>query len=180
MELALPGDAGVLEVAHLVVQPLQALPYDGLVPGALVERGRHPVVVRRGRARSQRSRGVPQGGAGYGAEQQAEQQDQDGGGLHGPSMAATTDSGPARWTRRASGSPVIRGLLPLTVPHHPGAPDYSGYSARSTTTGAWSEAPLPARSSRSMNAPVTRSANGAEPSTKSIRRPRLRSKRCRK
>ena len=32
-------------------------------------------------------------------------------------------------------------------------------SARSTITGAWSEAPVPARSSRSMNAPVTRPAS---------------------
>jgi hypothetical protein len=30
-----------------------------------------------------------------------------------------------------------------------------------------------------MKAPVTRPANDGEPSTKSIRRPRLRSKRCR-
>ncbi len=52
-------------------------------------------------------------------------------------------------------------------------------SARSTITGAWSEAPLPARSSRSMNAPVTSFAKPGFPSTKSIRIPRLRSKRCR-
>ena len=51
--------------------------------------------------------------------------------------------------------------------------------SRSTTTGAWSEAPCPARSSRSMNAPVTRSASGGVASTKSIFRPRSRSKRWR-
>jgi len=47
--------------------------------------------------------------------------------------------------------------------------------SRSTMTGAWSLAPLPARSSRSMKAPVTRSANDSLPSTKSRRMPRLRS-----
>ena len=51
--------------------------------------------------------------------------------------------------------------------------------SRSTMTGAWSQAPLPARSSRSMKAPVTRSASDGVPRTKSIRMPRLRSKRCR-
>ena len=51
--------------------------------------------------------------------------------------------------------------------------------SRSTTTGAWSEAPWPARSSRSMKACVTRYANDGEPSTKSMRMPRFRSNRCR-
>lgn len=44
-------------------------------------------------------------------------------------------------------------------------------SSSSTTTGAWSEAPLPLRSSRSMAAPATRLARAGEPSTKSIRMP---------
>ncbi len=51
--------------------------------------------------------------------------------------------------------------------------------SRSTSTGAWSEAPCPARSSRSMNAWVTRPASEGEPRMKSMRRPRFRSKRCR-
>ena len=55
----------------------------------------------------------------------------------------------------------------------------TGQSASSTITGAWSLAPVPARSSRSISAPVTRVAKAAEPSTKSMRIPRLRSKRCR-
>ena len=47
-----------------------------------------------------------------------------------------------------------------------------GQSARSTTTGAWSEAPVPARSSRSMNAPGhPRRRATASPRTKSIRMP---------
>ena len=36
-------------------------------------------------------------------------------------------------------------------------------------TGAWSLAPVPPRSSRSISAPVTRAANAGEPSTKSMR-----------
>ena len=55
----------------------------------------------------------------------------------------------------------------------------TGQSARSTMTGAWSLAPVPPRSSRSISAPVTRAANAGEPSTKSMRMPRFRSKRCR-
>ncbi len=50
-------------------------------------------------------------------------------------------------------------------------------SASSTTTGAWSLAPLPLRSSRSMRAPPTRAARAGEPSTKSIRMPSRRGKR---
>ncbi len=41
-----------------------------------------------------------------------------------------------------------------------------------TTTGAWSLAPVPLRSSRSMTAPATRAASEGEPSTKSMRMPR--------
>ncbi len=51
--------------------------------------------------------------------------------------------------------------------------------ATSTRTGAWSDAPFPARSSRSIEAPVTRAASGGEASTKSMRIPRFRSNRCR-
>ena len=40
-----------------------------------------------------------------------------------------------------------------------------------TTTGAWSLAPVPLRSSRSIAAPVTRAASAGEASTKSIRMP---------
>ena len=51
----------------------------------------------------------------------------------------------------------------------------------STTTGAWSDGePVPwagSRSSRSMNAPVTRPASEGEQRAKSILRPRSRSKR---
>lgn len=48
-------------------------------------------------------------------------------------------------------------------------------SARVTTTGAWSLAPFPARSSRSTKASTTRAASAGEPSTKSIRMPLFRS-----
>ncbi len=68
------------------------------------------------------------------------------------------------------GPPALRARL-LTRP--------GSHSLRSTTTGAWSEAPCPARSSRSMNAPVTRGANEGVASTKSIFSPRSRSKRWR-
>ena len=51
--------------------------------------------------------------------------------------------------------------------------------SRSTITGAWSDAPLPARSSLSMKASVTRLARGGDPRTKSIRMPRFRSNRWR-
>ena len=55
--------------------------------------------------------------------------------------------------------------------------------SRSTTTGAWSDGePVPcagSRSSRSMKAPVTREASVGEARTKSILRPRSRSKRWR-
>ena len=50
-------------------------------------------------------------------------------------------------------------------------------SSRSTMTGAWSLAPLPLRSSRSISAPVTRPASAGEPSTKSMRMPSRRGKR---
>ncbi len=46
-----------------------------------------------------------------------------------------------------------------------------------TTTGAWSLAPLPLRSSRSIRAPVTRAASAGEASVKSIRMPSRRGKR---
>lgn len=46
-------------------------------------------------------------------------------------------------------------------------------SASSTTTGAWSEAPFPLRSSRSIAAPSTRAASTGEARTKSIRMPRF-------
>src|SRR5699024_3136054 len=49
------------------------------------------------------------------------------------------------------------------VPSSPSSP---------TMTGAWSLAPLPLRSSRSIAAAVTRSARPADPRTKSIRIPR--------
>ena len=42
-------------------------------------------------------------------------------------------------------------------------------SASVTITGAWSEAPLPLRSSRSIDASATRSARAGEPSAKTIR-----------
>ncbi len=54
-----------------------------------------------------------------------------------------------------------------------------GLYSRSTTTGAWSEAPSPARSSRSTKPCTTRAARDGEPRTKSMRMPRLRSKRWR-
>src|SRR5690606_29854411 len=46
--------------------------------------------------------------------------------------------------------------------------------SRSTTTGTWSLGCSPLRSSRWIDAPVTASAKGLEPSTKSIRMPSLR------
>ena len=49
--------------------------------------------------------------------------------------------------------------------------------ASSTTTGAWSLAPLPLRSSRSISAPITRAASAGEARTKSIRIPSRRGKR---
>ncbi len=61
----------------------------------------------------------------------------------------------------------------------PPPPAVHAASMRSTATGAWSEAPVPARSSRSMNAPETRAASDGEASTKSMRSPRFRSNRCR-
>ena len=51
--------------------------------------------------------------------------------------------------------------------------------ARSTITGAWSLAPLPLRSSRSISAPVVRAASAGDPSTKSIRMPSRRGNRSR-
>ncbi len=48
-----------------------------------------------------------------------------------------------------------------------------GYTSRSTTTGAWSDAPLPLRSSRSTYASVTDLANGSLPYTRSMRMPRF-------
>ncbi len=47
-----------------------------------------------------------------------------------------------------------------------------GAQASSTITGTWSLGPLPLRSSRSMEAPVTRSARPGEQRAKSIRMPR--------
>ena len=81
-----------------------------------------------------------------------------------PGLRAGPGAGAARRCRSPSSSPVV------ADPRQ---------SARSTITGAWSLAPLPARSSRSISAPVTRVAKAGEPSTKSMRIPRLRSKRCR-
>lgn len=46
-----------------------------------------------------------------------------------------------------------------------------GAQSSSTSTGAWSLAPLPLRSSRSMEAPVTRAARAGEARAKSIRMP---------
>ena len=48
-----------------------------------------------------------------------------------------------------------------------------------TRTGAWSDAPLPLRSSRSIAASVTRAARAGEASTKSIRMPSRRANRSR-
>ena len=48
-----------------------------------------------------------------------------------------------------------------------------------TSTGAWSDAPLPLRSSRSIAASVTRAARAGEASTKSIRMPSRRANRSR-
>ena len=53
----------------------------------------------------------------------------------------------------------------------------SHQSASSTITGAWSEAPLPLRSSRSIIAPVTRAARAGEARMKSIRIPSFFGKR---
>ena len=46
-------------------------------------------------------------------------------------------------------------------------------SSSSTTTGAWSLAPTPLRSSRSMTAPATSAASAGDPRTKSMRMPRF-------
>ena len=80
--------------------------------------------------------------------------------------------------------------MPMYLMHHafrrdlaafaaavPLTPLESAYPASSTITGAWSEAPLPLRSCRSITAPVTRFASAGEASTKSIRIPSRRGKR---
>ena len=73
MQLALPRHPGVLEVAHLVVQPLEALAHDGLVAGALVERRRQPLLTARLGPRPQHARGVAERAAGDGPEDETEQ-----------------------------------------------------------------------------------------------------------
>ena len=87
---------------------------------------------------------------------------------------AQQDDGP----RRQSGSGEVRRARWFRDAHFVRSSTTDG-QARSTITGAWSLAPWPARSSRSIPAPVTRAARAGEPSTKSMRMPRLRSKRCR-
>ena len=74
---------------------------------------------------------------------------------------------------------TVEETLALALAHHLQDRLDPCAQSRSTITGAWSLAPLPARSSRSMKAPVTRAAKDGLPRTKSMRMPRLRSKRCR-
>ena len=98
---------------------------------------------------------------------EAVQQEHDG--SHGPQegaerVDATEPAGNALQSVRHAGQRRAVGGR-LVGPGHA--------STRSTTTGAWSEAPVPARSSRSMKAPVTRPASAGEASTKSIRSPRF-------
>ena len=45
-------------------------------------------------------------------------------------------------------------------------------SARSTITGAWSDGDWPLRALRSITVHASRAATGAEPSTRSMRKPR--------
>ena len=59
----------------------------------------------------------------------------------------------------------------------PETPPSARQSASSTTTGAWSLAPLPFRSSRSIRAPDTRRCSAGEQRAKSIRMPSRRGKR---
>lgn len=104
---------------------------------------------------------------------------------HKPSSASLLDLlGPYPWYLVAGAAIILIGwALVLTLPwtvsdrRRPGS-----QSARSTMTGAWSDAPLPwpsepPRSSRSTHAPVTRPATAGEPSSRSIRMPRFRSNR---
>ena len=81
---------------------------------------------------------------------------------------------PERGRERQAGLPAVEvsrhriTTLPWPARHQ---------SASSTITGAWSEAPLPLRSSRSIDAPVTRAARAGEARTKSIRMPSFLGKR---
>ncbi len=67
------------------------------------------------------------------------------------------------WTHRSEGTrptrPRTRGADPGPEPDG-GRP--GGQSVRSTTTGTWSDAPLPLRSSRSIVTPVTRAGGGRQ------------------
>ena len=87
-------------------------------------------------------------------------------------------------SRRSAVRPLVSSVRSLrSLLDHRGCAllDHLGLSglappqSRSTITGAWSLAPLPARSSLSMKAPVTRFAKDGLPRTKSMRMPRLRS-----
>ena len=150
-ELSLPRRAGLVEVAQLVVQAHQPLADQRLV-GRLAA----VALLQGGDDPGVLGTGARPEQADEPAEHETDEQRHRGGqDVHGASMDQPTDN----------------------------ATEPPGPQSRSTITGAWSEGdPLPcagSRSSRSMNAPVTRPASEGEATTKSILSPRSRSKRWR-
>ncbi len=122
VQLALPRDAVVLEVAQLVVEPVEALAHHGL----LVEGVAEPLVGRRRRARPEQPERVAHG--------EADQHgDEDGQDLHAPSMTATTDNDGGRGASRRTVVEVPRarderGASGRTVVEVPRARDERGAS----------------------------------------------------
>ncbi len=78
--------------------------------------------------------------------------------------------------RRRTAARPVRGRCSPSLDHDASLGG-SHQSASSAITGAWSEAPLPLRSSRSIIAPVTRAASAGEARMKSIRIPSFFGKR---
>lgn len=84
----------------------------------------------------------------------------------------------APWVRIADGVLIAVGVAVLAEGLRRAGRSSSPQS-RSTITGAWSLAPLPLRSSRSIDAPVTRAASAGEAIAKSMRMPwRLGKRSC--
>ena len=98
----------------------------------------------------------------------------------GPGKPGLTGTWQVYGRGRVGDLPVLR-LRPLRRRRHPRhrlvhRPPHRGvselgHSPTWKTTGAWSDAPLPLRSSRSMAAPTTREARAGEHSAKSMRMP---------
>ena len=127
-------------VAQLVVQPVEALQDLGALQPA--------VDVRRAPAHPERPERRP--------DREAEREREEDG-QRSRSSDGSTDS----WSVEQAHPGPVSGAV-TGAPRGPTAPagrslgPGRGGSARSTITGAWSLAPLPARSSRSIAAPVTR------------------------